>query len=239
MNKRNLLLLSSSKVANTPYLSHALPMIKQQLKETTSVIFVPYAGVGFTYQAYTEKVNQALLPLNIQAKSLDQFSDKKSAILNTDAIIVGGGNTFTLLDKLYHYDLIDTIKYAINENAVKYIGWSAGANIAGSSIKTTNDMPIVQPPSFKALGLVNCQLNPHYSEYIPPGFNGETREQRLNEFMVVAPETLVIGLVEGSALKVIGNKYQYLSSEGIEEPMYLFKGGVKQKVTNIPEAEII
>lgn len=235
MNTRNLLLLSSSKVADTPYLQHALPFIEQQLADAENILFIPYAGVGMTNDEYTEKVNLALRAINKSVSGLHSFTDQKKAVKNAQAIIVGGGNTFSLLKTLYDYDLIDDIKVAVQKLGVKYIGWSAGANIAGLSIKTTNDMPIEQPASFEALALVNCQLNPHYSEYSPPGFNGETREQRLAEFMTIEPKTLIIGLVEGSALRINGNSYQYVTTENIIEPMYLFQTGVKNAVLNIPE----
>ncbi|MDO6428745.1 dipeptidase PepE [Thalassotalea sp. 1_MG-2023] len=235
MENRDLLLLSSSKVGDTPYLSHALQFIEQHLAYANNIIFIPYAGIGMTYDEYTEKVNLALRSINKSVTSLHTFTDKKEAIENADAIIVGGGNTFSLLKKLYESELIDEIKTAVNSHGVKYIGWSAGANISGLSIKTTNDMPIEQPISFEALALVNCQLNPHYSEYKPPGFNGETREQRLTEFMTIEPETLVIGLVEGSALQVKGKTYQYLTADNIDQPLYLFKGGIKRSVLTAPD----
>ncbi|OKY25812.1 MULTISPECIES: dipeptidase PepE [Thalassotalea] len=235
MKNRDLLLLSSSKVGNTPYLSHALQCIEQHLTQSSNIIFIPYAGIGMSYDEYTEKVNLALRPINKSVTGLHTFTDQKEAIKSADAIIVGGGNTFSLLKKLYESELIEGIKTAVNALGVKYIGWSAGANISGLSIKTTNDMPIEQPFSFEALALVNCQLNPHYSEYKPPGFNGETREQRLAEFMIVEPETLVIGLVEGSALQINGETYQYLTADNIDEPMYLFKGGIKRAVLTAPD----
>ncbi|WP_448549869.1 dipeptidase PepE [Thalassotalea fusca] len=225
MTEKQLLLLSSSRVGSTEYLSHALPMISEHLNNIKEILFVPFAGVTISYDEYLERVQNALSPLDITVKGLHQFEDKRSAIQNASAILVGGGNTFHLLHELYKYELVDTIREQVNAGT-PYIGWSAGSNIAGLSIKTTNDMPIIEPPSFDALKLVNVQLNPHYTDFNPPGFNGETREQRLAEFMVVNSETPIIGIVEGTALKVTGEEIKLIGGE----QGFVFKGGNKTTV---------
>ncbi|MGX5174156.1 dipeptidase PepE [Aliikangiella sp. IMCC44653] len=196
-----LLLLSSSRAGNSGYLETAIPAINEKLDGIKEVLFVPYAGVTVSYDQYLNMVQQALAPSAITVKSVHQFDDPKQAIIDADAILVGGGNTFRLLERLYHFDLIDTICDQVKNNTL-YIGWSAGANIAGPTIKTTNDMPIIQPASFNALKLFPCQLNPHYIEGNPPGHNGETREQRINEYLTLNPNGTVIGIPEGSWISV-------------------------------------
>ena len=190
-------MLSSSRRGNEPYLQHAKTMLAAHLGQINEILFIPYAGVTIEWNAYTNKVQAALPELNI--KGIQQFPDANEAIKQAKAILVGGGNTFNLLNQLYQQDLLLTIQQKVRQNT-PYIGWSAGSNICGNSIRTTNDMPIVQPPSFSALNLLPLQINPHYSDYIPPGHNGETRAQRIQEFCVLSPEMPVIGIREGSAL---------------------------------------
>ncbi|WP_448565235.1 dipeptidase PepE [Thalassotalea ganghwensis] len=219
---KKLLLLSASRVGDTDYLAHAKGMLDEHLSTIKNVVFIPYAGVTMTYDEYTNKVQQALSDLPISIKGIHQFDDPKHAIESAEAIMIGGGNTFRLLERLYHFNLFDIIRDKVN-SGVAYVGWSAGSNIAGLSIKTTNDMPIIQPDSFNALALVNFQLNPHYTDHTPPGHNGETREQRLQEFMVLNPDTQIVGLIEGTALKVIGNDTHLIG----EYEGYLFLNGQK------------
>jgi len=218
-----LLMLSSSREGNTGYLEHALPLIDQHLGDIKELVFIPYAGVTIDWDEYTQIVQNALPHLKI--KGIHQFDSAKHAIEQAQAIAVGGGNTFNLLNELYKQELLAPIKSKINQG-IPYIGWSAGSNICGSSIRTTNDMPIVEPPSFSALNLVPFQLNPHYSDYHPPGFNGETRAQRLAEFMVVNPDMPVLAIREGSALLRQGN---HLSLIGDKDGV-LFKAGDQQQI---------
>ncbi|WP_258240319.1 dipeptidase PepE [Pseudidiomarina homiensis] len=200
-----LLLCSSSKAGDSAYLEPVIPHLKERLAAPSNILFVPYAGVGMSYDDYTARVATALEPHGYKVIGLHTEVDAQAACQNADAILVGGGNTFHLLAQLQQQDLIPSIRDAVAAG-VPYIGWSAGSNIAGLSIRTTNDMPIVQPPSFDALALVPFQLNPHYSDYQPPGFHGETRDQRLAEFMIVAPQTPVLAIREGTSLKVDGNR---------------------------------
>lgn len=192
-----ILMLSSSRSGDEAYLGSANAMIKPFLGLRKEVVFIPYAGVSISWDDYTAKVKKALPELNI--KGIHQYSDAKMAIEQAQAIMVGGGNTFNLLYQLYHNDLISLIQTTVG-NGTPYIGWSAGSNICGNSISTTNDMPIIQPTSFDALKLVPFQINPHYSDYQPPGHNGETRTERINEFCALNPTMPVIGIREGSAL---------------------------------------
>ncbi|WP_371379393.1 dipeptidase PepE [Thalassotalea aquiviva] len=224
MNK-NLLLLSSSREGNTEYLSHAKPMINDHLKGITEVLFIPYAGVSISYDEYTERVQSALSDCQITIVGIHQCADPIAAVKEAKAIAVGGGNTFHLLHQLYQHKLVKEIQTRVNDGC-PYIGWSAGSNIAGMSIKTTNDMPIIQPKSFDALNLVPIQLNPHYTDFNPPGHNGETREQRLQEFMVLNPTTYVIGIQEGSALKMQNNHLRLIGGK----QGFVFKAGDKTTV---------
>lgn len=230
MTSKNLLLLSSSRAGNTPYLEHAKTMITDHLAGIKEVLFIPYAGVTVNYDDYTKKVQNALQSMNIKVVGIHQFDNTVSAVKNAQAVVIGGGNTFHLLHQLYENNLISAIAEKVNAG-MPYIGWSAGSNVAGASICTTNDMPIIEPKSFTALSLVPFQLNPHYTDFNPPGHNGETREQRLAEFMVINPEMPIVGIVEGSALKLGNSKLSLIANENIAKPNgFLFKGGKKHNI---------
>ncbi|KFZ38806.1 peptidase E [Shewanella mangrovi] len=215
----NALLLSSSRAGDTLYLEHALPLIAAMTNHTKKWLFIPYAGVSKPYEQYLETVASALAPLQLDISSIHQHGDPKQAIKDADGIIVGGGNTFHLLHELYRYDLVHLIREEVAAGK-PYIGWSAGSNIAGQSIRTTNDMPIIEPPSFTALGLIPFQINPHYSNATIAGHNGESRAQRILEFTCVDPLTPVLGIQEGTALKLDGDKLQLIG----DLPAFLFSG---------------
>jgi len=151
-------------------------------------------------------------PWSHKLLSIHQFSQPKQAIADAEAIAIGGGNTFCLLNSLYQLDLMQAIKAKVSQGT-PYIGWSAGSNIAAPSIRTTNDMPIVEPVSFNSLSLLPFQINPHYIDGNPPGHNGETRAQRISEFLTINPEQTVIGIPEGTALKLEANKLHYLGNK--------------------------
>ncbi|NVJ68480.1 MAG: dipeptidase PepE [Gammaproteobacteria bacterium] len=201
-----LLLLSASREGQTGYLEHALPMIDGFLPQSiNNILFIPYAGFAMGFDAYEQKVNQALAAIGKQITSIHQFEDPIKAVEEADAIAIGGGNTFYLLKQLYDNELIDVIRRKVN-SGTPYIGWSAGSNMAGLTICTTNDMPIVQPRSFRALGLVPFQINPHYTDYQPPNHNGETRAERIYEYTCANPDKYVVGIKEGTALERCGNR---------------------------------
>ena len=223
---KQLLLLSSSREGQTGYLEHALSHIERFLSnKVTEILFIPYAGVSFSYAEYTQMVATALAPLNIKVTNIASTEDPKLAVEQAQAIVVGGGNTFHLLHQLYHYDLVELIRERV-EMGTPYIGWSAGSNIAGLTIRTTNDMPIIEPPSFNALALVPFQLNPHYTDYQPEAHNGETRAQRLREFTCIDKTTPIIGIQEGSALKLTNNKLSLIG----DKEAYLFVGDIQKQV---------
>ncbi|WP_343856308.1 dipeptidase PepE [Aliiglaciecola litoralis] len=197
MSDKRILMLSSSRSHDEDYLEGAKHRILPFLDDIKSVLFVPYAGVTMSWDEYTDKVQQALPALNVTG--IHTFADPIEAVQSADAILVGGGNTFNLLYQLQVQQILPAIQDVV-QRGCPYIGWSAGSNICGLSIKTTNDMPIIEPQSFAAMGFLPIQLNPHYSDYQPPGHNGETRAQRITEFCVLNPTTPVVGIREGSAL---------------------------------------
>ena len=200
-------MISSSRVNNGEYLHYSKDWMLEHIKPATEILFIPYAGVTISWDAYTQMVQEALPEVKITG--IHQTDNPQTAIKQAQAILVGGGNTFNLLHTLYQYELIDLIKNSV-KSGTPYIGWSAGANICGLSIRTTNDMPIIEPPSFDSFGFINAQLNPHYTDYIPPNFHGETRDQRLAEFCMLNPTTPVLGIREGSALCLKDNKLSIL-----------------------------
>ena len=183
-------------------------IITSFVKDHSSIIFIPYAGVGLTYDEYTKKVNYALSSFDVKVSNLDNFEDKAKALKDSSAIFVGGGNTFHLLKMLQQFDLLEPIQKVVN-NGKPYVGWSAGSNIASPTIRTTNDMPIVEPKSFQSLSLVPFQINPHYTEKSIPNHGGESRLQRLREFLAANPHQKVIALPESSYLVCNGNQLIY------------------------------
>ena len=225
--QNNLLLLSSSRVGETAYLEHALPAIQSFItknrKTDGPLLFIPYAGVAISFEQYEQMVQKAFSTIGIEIRSIHQFDDKISAIKNSAGLVTGGGNTFALLDTLYREDLIKTLTEQINQGT-PYIGWSAGSNIAGPTIRTTNDMPIIEPPSFNALNLIPWQVNPHYIDGNPPGHNGETRQQRIEEFLLLNPNMKVIGLPEGTAIQINNRSIEYIG----ESKGYVFNQQGKQ-----------
>ncbi|MBU3022481.1 dipeptidase PepE [Aestuariibacter sp. A3R04] len=225
----HVLMLSSSRVGDEDYLLHAKPLILAHLGPIRDILFVPYAGVTVSWDEYTEKVQQALPHLNIRGLHTEANPAEavSQAIRQDTAMMVGGGNTFNLLHCLYKLSLIPLLKLAI-DGGTPYIGWSAGSNICGATIRTTNDMPIIEPPSFNALDVLPCQLNPHYSDYHPPGFNGETRDQRLREFTALNPTTAVLAIREGTALSLTNNTLTFKGKSG----GYVFLGKQKKLLSD-------
>lgn len=196
-----LLLISNSTNAGEGYLEYPLPAIGDFLKGTKKVLFLPYAAVTFSFDDYEKKVQQRFNELGIEVDSLHHHKNAKEAVRNAEAIVVGGGNTFRLLKMIQQLDIIEVLRYRVLDG-VPYVGWSAGSNVASPTICTTNDMPIVEPESFSAFNLVRFQINPHYLDANPSGHAGETREQRIEEFTTMDPFSYVVGLREGSILKV-------------------------------------
>lgn len=198
------IIASTSTVFGGTYLDYLLPTLKEHFKNVTNLVFIPFARPsGISHEEYTEKVKPIFKQLNIDVKGIHEFENPIEAINNAEAIFTGGGNTFVLVSMLYKFNLLDAIQTAV-ENGTPYLGTSAGSNICGLTMGTTNDMPIVYPPSFRTLGLVSFNLNPHYLDPIE-GLQhmGETRETRINEFHQYNPQS-VLGLREGSWIDVLG-----------------------------------
>lgn len=167
------------------------------------VLFVPFATVVGTYDGYAANVRARLGVLGYGVDSIHEAGDPRAAVERAEAVAVGGGNTFHLLRGLYEAGVVELIRARVEAGA-PYLGWSAGSNVACPTIRTTNDMPIVEPPSFGALALVPFQINPHYTDAQLPNHNGETRDDRLNEFVRANPGVHVVGLREGTMLRVEG-----------------------------------
>lgn len=210
MNKR-LLLISNSTLHGGGYLDHAEEEIRSFLGDMKRVLFVPFAL--YDRDRYTSTAQQRFDKLGYELWSVHTAIDPAKAVNETDAVFIGGGNTFRLLKALYDFDLLDPIRKRV-EAGMPYIGSSAGSNVAAPTIKTTNDMPIVQPPSFDALGLVPFQINPHYLDPDPNSKHmGETREERILQFLE-ENDTPVIGLREGAMLRIENGKTILRGSSG-------------------------
>lgn len=194
----NLLLLSNSTAPARGYLEHAFDAMREVLEGRASLVFVPFALAD--HQAYTGLVRRALEPLGIEVTGAHQGAPR-DVIDGAEAVFVGGGNTFRLVKALHELDLIDSLRTKALAG-MPYIGSSAGTNVAAPSLRTTNDMPIVQPPSFATLGLVPFQINPHYLDPDPQSTHqGETREERLIQFLE-ENDVPVLGMREGTWLRV-------------------------------------
>lgn len=211
---KNALLISASSYQDTGYLRHCKNWVKDFLGESgkEEILFIPYAGVRRTNDEYEQKVIDRLKNKNI--KSIHHYEDKISAIKNASSIAVGGGNTFMLLYTLYKLNLIEPIKKAV-ANGTKYFGWSAGANIAGKTMMTTNDMPIIMPKSFDSLNIFPYQINPHFISGKLAGHNGESREERLEEFLIANPKDTIYALPEGTALLIAGSEAEVIGHSEI------------------------
>jgi dipeptidase E len=199
-----IILASTSAVHDKPYLSYLFEEIKTLFSGIDEVLFIPYARPGgLTYEAYTDKVKTAFSSLNIDIKGIHEFANPAHAIQQAKGFFTGGGNTFLLLKTLYDNQLLDVLAQEI-KNGKPYLGTSAGSNIGGKSIMNTNDMPIVYPPSFQAMGLIPFNINPHYLDPNPDSTHmGETRETRIKEYLEFN-SIPVIGLREGSWIEVSG-----------------------------------
>ncbi len=199
---KNLLIASTSTIHGSGYLDYLLDDLASFFKDSDEILFIPYARPsGVSHELYTKIINKAFYKINKKAKGIHTYENPINAIKNAKAIFVGGGNTFVLTNMLYKNNLIEVIKEVVN-NGTPYLGTSAGSNVCGLTIKTTNDMPIVYPPSFNALGFVPFNINPHYLDPDSTSKHmGETRETRIKEFHNFNTQP-VVGLREGSWLKV-------------------------------------
>ena len=196
----DLLLLSSSR---TPagYLTDYLPEIRAFAGGIRRALFVPFAAVRLPWEEFAKRVAEA------SGFTLTMAQDAAD-VENHELVIVGGGNTFQLLKECRERGFLEAIHSRVAAGKTRYLGWSAGANLACPTIKTTNDMPIVDPGSLEALGLIRFQINPHYVSVSLPGHHGETRDERLEEFAHANPDLPVIGLPEGDWIRVAGKSIE-------------------------------
>ena len=216
----NLLLISNSTNAGEAYLKYPIHEIAKSLEGIDEVVFVPYAAVTFSYDEYEAKVQDRLNEIGVKVRSIHHAINKRNFIRHAKAIMIGGGTTFALLKKMQEEALLAMIFHRVKAG-VPYIGWSAGSNVTCPTICTTNDMPIVQPESFRAIGLVSFQINPHYLDANPEGHAGETREQRIKEYLEANRSRYVVGLREGCMLRINDEAIQLIGSR----PMRIFKKG--------------
>lgn len=220
-----LLLISNSTNPGEDYLEYPTPYIKQFLGDKqANILFIPYAAVTFSFDKYEEKVNSRFNDIGHQVTSIHRYINPAEAIEQADAIVVGGGNTWQLVDMLWEKGFMKTIQKKVREGT-PYIGWSAGSNIACPTLKTTNDMPITEPKKFKTLNLIPFQINPHYLDSHPANHGGETREMRINEFIEVNTDIYVLGLREGTMLLLQNNELSLIGNK----PARLFKYGQPPK----------
>ncbi len=203
---KQLIIASTSTTYGSDYLEYILPDLAPFFKDVREILFVPYARPGgISHTDYTEMAKQTFTKIGKEIRGIHEFDDTTEVVQNARAIFIGGGNTFLLVESLHQKGLIPVIAEAV-ENGLLYFGTSAGSNITGINMKTTNDMPIIYPQSFKTLGLIPFNINPHYLDPdIRSKHKGETRETRIKEFHVFN-STPVVGLREGSWLEVKGQE---------------------------------
>jgi dipeptidase E len=218
-----LLLISNSTNPGEPYLDYPKNNIREFLgNEPVKALFIPYAAVTFSFDEYEAKVSERFREIGHDVVSIHRFSDPIAAVKHASAIVVGGGNTWKLLKMIRENGLIEVVRDKVI-SGTPYIGWSAGSNVACPTIMTTNDMPVTEPDSFSAFGLVPFQINPHYLDANPAGHAGETREQRITEFIEMNPGIYVVGLREGTMLQAESGK---LKLTGPRKARLFIKGGM-------------
>ena len=217
-----LLLISNSTNAGEEYLKYPIKEIASFLDGVSEVLFVPYAAVSFSYDAYEAKVQSRFDEIGVKVVSTHTLENPALAIATAQAVVVGGGNTFALVKSMQELGLMAAIKSRIDDG-MPFVGWSAGSNVCCPTLCTTNDMPIVQPESFNTIGAVKFQINPHYLDHSPEGHAGETREQRIEEYIAANKDMYVVGLREGCMLKVEGEELSLIGSRSLR----VFKYGQK------------
>ena len=233
--KRRVLIQSSSRYHNSGYLDFAGDQYEKLFdKEKYEILFIPYAKVAGTYDAYEKQVQDAFKPYGHKIVSIHRFKDPQKAVREAKAIAVGGGNTWALVTRMYEAGIIDLIRERVNAG-VPYCGWSAGGNVACPTLRTTNDMPIAEPPSFNTFGFIPFQTNQHFISGGTQGLNNETREDRLEEFLWYNKDEEVIGLPEGTALFVTGEYDCEVIGPKDSEALYWFRQSEKgMKLERIP-----
>jgi dipeptidase E len=225
----NLLLISNSTMAGETYLGWPRPHLSAFFKNhgITRVCFIPYAGIRLStesiqasYEVYTQMVADVFQDMGVATESVHRSAHPEKMVQQAEAIVVGGGNTFHLVAEMYHTGIMEVIRRKVQQGT-PYVGWSAGSNVASPTLMTTNDMPIIEPPSFQTLGVIPFQINPHYLDANPAGHGGETRQQRIEEFLTVNKEAVVAGLREGCLLSLEEGRLQLTGHKS----MRLFRYG--------------
>lgn len=203
---KNLILASTSTLYGQKHLEYLFDELKLLYKDVNEVCFIPFARPGaISWDHYTRHVAQSFAKINIKVKGIHQYDNPKEALLNAKGIFTGGGNTFVLVKELYDQNLMEVLKQSI-ESGTPYLGCSAGSNIAGISMHTTNDMPIMMPKSFDTTAIVPFNINAHYLDPIEGlKHNGESRIDRIAEFQHFH-KTPVVGIPEGDYIRVLGDK---------------------------------
>jgi len=214
-----LLLISNSTNAGEAYLEYPLLNIRDFLgKERLQCLFIPYAGVTINFDDYEARVRERFAEIGHDINSIHHASDPVAAVHKAKAIVVGGGNTFQLIKMIQEFGLIEPVREKVL-GGTPFVGWSAGSNVCCPTIKTTNDMPILEPESFNAFNLIPFQINPHYTDLNPPGHAGETREDRIMEYLAANPGDTVLGLREGCMFTIEENQMQLTG----ERPVRVFR----------------
>ncbi len=214
-----LLLISNSTNAGEAYLEYPLLNIRDFLgKERLQCLFITYAGVTISFDDYEARVRERFAEIGHDISSIHHASDPVAAVHKAKTIVVGGGNTFQLIKMIQEFGLIEPVREK-ELGGTPFVGWSAGSNVCCPTIKTTNDMPILEPESFNAFNLIPFQINPHYTDLNPPGHAGETREDRIMEYLAANPGDTVLGLREGCMFTVEENQMKLTG----ERPVRVFR----------------
>lgn len=218
-----LLLISNSTRAGEAYLDYPKHEIGSFLgPRPLQCVFIPYAGVTISFDEYEARVKDRFAEVGHSVSSIHHYEDPVKAIKEAGAIVVGGGNTFHLIKMIQDKGLIEPVRKKVLAGT-PYVGWSAGSNVCCPTIRTTNDMPVVEPESFQAFNLVPFQINPHYTDKLPPGHAGETREDRIMEFLEVNRGITVLGLREGCMLRIEGREMKLIG----DQPVRCFRHSVQ------------
>ena len=225
-----LLLLSNSTLPGEAFFQWPRPFVSSFLQGKKRIAFVPFAATEDYLDIYIDRVSPLFGEMGCEVIGLHRETDPAKALASCNVVSIGGGNSFLLLRALYRTGLIKAIAHRVKDG-MPYLGWSAGSNVACPTIMTTNDMPIVEPPTLKAMHLVPFQINPHYTEATIPGHGGESRDQRISEYLALNPNMVVAGLREGSLLHVQGSR---ITLKGRD--MQVFRAG-KEPETVVDGAE--